>query len=749
MAARLPPYLFRLPARPAGWGLLLTGLLPFATHAQTPTPLARPDSATAKGHGLEEVVVVATRTETTLRKIPQKVDVITAKDIELTPAHDLTDVLKKTASISVIQYPSLLSGVGIRGFRPQFSGLNQRTLLLVDGRPAGATNLSTIMLNNVARIEVLKGPASALYGSQAMGGVINVITRRSTGPVRSALYVEGGSFETVQAGFNSGGTLVGKLDYDVSFSYFDRAKEYRIGQNNWLRNLFGYTSAVKNYTDKPAVEVDDQRGDGQSRPNTRYGYYAGSLRLGYALSEHLRVDVRGERFLATNVESPGDITNGNLDATSKDVGRYGGDLSLTGQYGAHQPSLKLYTSEENTLSNTLFTNNVAVIPFRSSQSLNSFRGGQLRDTWKLGPHSFTAGVDYYSAATTARRYTSTVLEVAPSSPNYAIRTAAAYVQGNLRLLDEKLILQPGLRYDDITFDVQDTPLLTTYHGGKQHTPFVSPSFGAVYQLSKPLRVKATVGRAFVTPDAFSVAGYSEVRTTAGAMPAGTGRVSQTTGNPDLKNENSVSYDAGLGYQHPRLGISADVTYFSTNVNDRITRVVTQVNQRLPNNDLLVSTATYQNALGSQIRGLEFELGYDLGALRQYAYSLRLFTNTTALLKAQERVLTADGTQTPRDITNVARRNVNYGLEYDNYKWLRLRLTGRYAGGRKDTDFTDAANPQIDYANYMVLDFVGAYTLQGKHTMTLLVSNLTDENYYEKRGYSLPGRSVSLRYGLAF
>ena len=98
-------------------------------------------------------------------------------------AADLTDVLKKNAGVDVVQYSGALSGIGIRGFRPQFSGINKRSLLLIDGRPSGVTNLATLLLDNVERIEVLKGAASAVYGSSAMGGVVNVITRQSRGKI--------------------------------------------------------------------------------------------------------------------------------------------------------------------------------------------------------------------------------------------------------------------------------------------------------------------------------------------------------------------------------------------------------------------------------------------------------------------------------------------------------------------------------------------------------------------------------------
>jgi hypothetical protein len=80
-----------------------------------------------EGNSLEPVVVTAARTETKKASIAQKLDVITSEDIQMTPATDLTDIVRKMAAVDVIQYPNLSSGIGIRGFRPQFSGLNQRT----------------------------------------------------------------------------------------------------------------------------------------------------------------------------------------------------------------------------------------------------------------------------------------------------------------------------------------------------------------------------------------------------------------------------------------------------------------------------------------------------------------------------------------------------------------------------------------------------------------------------------------------
>jgi len=68
----------------------------------------------------------------------------------------------------------------MRGFKSEFSGITKHSLLLIDGPPAATKNLSTFTLGNIGRIEVLKGPASSLYGAKAMGGVEHHY-QRSTG----------------------------------------------------------------------------------------------------------------------------------------------------------------------------------------------------------------------------------------------------------------------------------------------------------------------------------------------------------------------------------------------------------------------------------------------------------------------------------------------------------------------------------------------------------------------------------------
>ncbi|RZK88178.1 MAG: TonB-dependent receptor, partial [Hymenobacter sp.] len=205
------------------------------------------------------------------------------------------------------------------------------------------------------------------------------------------------------------------------------------------------------------------------------------------------------------------------------------------------------------------------------------------------------------------------------------------------------------------------------------------------------------------------------------------------------------------YGLPTSGFSADVTFFSTQVQNRITtRTTNPANETTPEGYKVASRTTYVNANDSRIRGLEAEASYDLGMLAGNRYSLRIFAGGTSIFKAEDVTNNLDGSQTNRAIFNVAKLSGNYGVAYaSTHNGLSARLAGHYVGRRQDTDFTDVKSPQIEYPRYMTLDFSAGYTFAGKHTIAVLVNNLTNENYYEKRGYNLPGRNISGRYSITF
>lgn len=134
---------------------------------------------------LQETVISATRTETVADEAPASVSVITREEIESLRVKTVDEVLRYETGV----YVKRTKGVADATPRLQLRGLygNDRTLILLDGLPVNdgytaAAPWNELAIDNIERIEIIRGPGSALYGGHALGGVINIITRRPTEP---------------------------------------------------------------------------------------------------------------------------------------------------------------------------------------------------------------------------------------------------------------------------------------------------------------------------------------------------------------------------------------------------------------------------------------------------------------------------------------------------------------------------------------------------------------------------------------
>jgi vitamin B12 transporter len=151
---------------------------------------------------LPEVVVTATRVEEPLARAGGAISVIRAADIEKTGARSVADVLRQAPGLDVYESGGVggYSNVTLRG------AAAGQTLVLIDGvrvgdpsATGGEFDFGQFSVTDIERIEVLRGPQSALYGSDAMGGVVNVITKRGAGKPKASLTLEGGSYGSVHS----------------------------------------------------------------------------------------------------------------------------------------------------------------------------------------------------------------------------------------------------------------------------------------------------------------------------------------------------------------------------------------------------------------------------------------------------------------------------------------------------------------------------------------------------------------------
>lgn len=645
----------------------------------------------------ESVVVTARRVETRVAETPQKIEVIDSTDIERTVAADLTDLLKKNAGVDVVQYSGALSGIGIRGFRPQISGVNKRSLLLIDGRPSGVTNLATLLLGNVERIEILKGAASAVYGSSAMGGVVNVITRQSHGTIGGNARIVGGSFGASEFAGRVGGSLSSRVDFDVTGNAFDQRDDYRMG-------------------------------NGEVRPATSYKTYDGTVRVGVDLANAWRIDGRANGYRGRDIMTPGDLFTGVNSQGSKDLERSTQDARLTGRLGAHNLSLTGYGAKEASHTSNVTTTNPLdqpFLPYLSFESELRWVGLQARDSWNWSRlNSVVLGFDSEHVSSVSRSHTRTGDRSAPFSADSNKRTAGVYVENTLKLRDARTVIALGGRVDRITTETVATPLKTNFTASESTFTIFNPSFGIKHELVKGLRGHLAFGRAFIPAEALMLTGFTTT------IVGGRTQISQ--GNPDLNPERSTSFDVGAEWTSSTTRF--DVTVFRTVVKDRFISNVIISNPPAPD-PIIVSVS---NGLDAHISGLELEVEQRIGS------RVGVFANTTHYFTRKER-LTSGAEQ---DILNVALNTVRAGVDVD-FGRLSTRVLGRYVQGRKDNNFNAPGFPIIDYDNFTVVDASVTYRLARQHSVVVAINNLFDAFYYEKVGFPLQGGTFKLSYRLGF
>ena len=205
-----------------------------------PAFAAQPVEETAATR-VPEILVSATRIESTLATSPDAITVVTREEIEQLNARTVADVLETVPGVSVSHtgQPGAQTSVFMRGAN---SG---HTLVLIDGVRAnnafnGRYDFVDLTVDNVERIEVVRGPQSTRYGSDALGGVINIVMKRGAAEPTGAALLEVGSNASLRARGSAAAT-VGKLGVSAEISYFDTDNERENGQYTVSNGSFGAT----------------------------------------------------------------------------------------------------------------------------------------------------------------------------------------------------------------------------------------------------------------------------------------------------------------------------------------------------------------------------------------------------------------------------------------------------------------------------------------------------------------------------
>src|ERR1700674_1144111 len=169
----------------------------------------------------ERIVVSATRIETPVNEIGSSVTLISAEEIERNQRRTLPDVLQTVPGLNTVQSggPGGKSSVFMRGSN------SNHTKVLIDGIDAndpsqdGVFDFGQVLTSDIERVVVLRGPQSSLYGSDAIGGVINIVTKKGNGPPQFTGRLEGGSFDTFNQSASVRGS-VSRFNYSFNVAHF-------------------------------------------------------------------------------------------------------------------------------------------------------------------------------------------------------------------------------------------------------------------------------------------------------------------------------------------------------------------------------------------------------------------------------------------------------------------------------------------------------------------------------------------------
>ena len=360
---------------------------------------------------LDTVVVTAGRIEESKEDVTTNITVIDEDEIRQSAVQDLGDLLAERGFM-IIEYPNSLISVGIRGFRTQTQGndLSGHVLILINGRRAGTGNLGEILTDNVERVEIIRGPGAVQYGSSAMGGVINVITKQGKDRPEFSLMQTLGSWDYRKTTADASGEI-GNFDFSISGS-IESQDDYSIADGDTYYNT-GFDS-------KERINV-----------NTGWTFTPGN-RVGISYASYEGEEIGSPDYLSQN-DLDDHVCNSvdNFDLTY--TGRTEDDFLLW--------SLRYFKTkgEYNNYDPTLYGN--APLYKRNTDQ----QGGQAQITVNSNYFKVTGGIDwaYYEIRDT---YT---------TDDNVYDNPAAFLLAKMNLLDEKLILSAGLRYDQYDVEADD------------------------------------------------------------------------------------------------------------------------------------------------------------------------------------------------------------------------------------------------------------------------------------------------------
>jgi vitamin B12 transporter len=590
---------------------------------------------------LPPTVITATGRPEQVTKIAGTIQVIPKETIEKSTARSVTELFAENAVGFMSEWTAGQTSLNIRGAATEGQGRDFRSqvLVLINGHRAGTANISKLSLSDVERIEIVRGPSSVVYGSQNMGGVVNIILKTGRTAPGSFLEVSGGSWGFLQSRAQHGGSI-DALDYYIGIAAARRS--------------------------------DYQVGGGAGESNTAWNRYGGTLALGWQLDEQQRLDVMlrsdgvynsGFRGSGANLYAFDNRANHSFEATYN-------LKSADGRGGVFFQGY--YVQDVDDLNNpspfsALNAANARTVIDRNRRQLDIV-GARLQPRYRFWEgNELLIGIDWERSVLRSDRERTggaTITATSPQDNNQTDNVWAFYAEDSQTFWD-RLTVRGGIRYTTGTMSLDWTPNAPTL------VPNSNPYSATTYSAGATLRVTDWLSTRFGASSGFRAPTATEIGANFTTTPIGT----TIFGNPNIQPETSRQLEAGATLSTTTFRL--DAALFQNIISNRIAA------QAVSSTGGVVIQRQQNNPFDIVIEGLELQA--DLDAARTLGlpadWRWRLFGNGYYNLKMVDYGATVQisGTDKPMRINEYGLvLGTQIGQETTQYPW-NLRLVGILRG----------------------------------------------------------------------
>ncbi|MCC9624508.1 TonB-dependent receptor [Thalassospira sp. MA62] len=629
---------------------------------------------------LDPIFVTASSRASTVKDAPASVSVITHDDLARNVSSDVTEVLRKEAGLNVGFGSDGTKGISIRGLGSDY------TLIMVDGKRVNA-QLTTLRHYNgdlgwipeeaIERIEIVRGPMSTLYGSDAVGGVVNIITRDARDYWSGSVTTEWIEPEDSNTGATKSlnGYVAGPLVSDKLY-------------------FTGYANARdEDPNEDPDVGGNNSDGSRDYDASGRFTWMPDDkqtidLELGYG-------EERYDPYLAP----------GETDSSKTKITRGTASLQHVGDWDFGTTTITAYTEQASNEGNhtdrsgALLTNSIDVASYTLDGKVSMPTEILVKQDLTLGGEYRYEELDDAANLGMLNTVTGTT-----GSPTTDLTTFAVFAEDQFHLTDA-FTLTAGLRMD--------------HH--EEFGEHFSPRLYGVYKVDDAWRVKAGWAQAYKAPDLREL-NPNWVTRSRGRGCGAVGGPCEMVGNADLDPETSDNYEIGFTYDDH--GVSGGLTYFYNEIEDKITSA------REPTLVLPDGTVFVQRINVDEARTQGFEGNLNLPIHRDWDWN----NSFTWLIESKN-------LETGEPLVASPELAFNSAVTWYATDRLTLDLGGSYYSKQVDYEGSPETLTAQVVDPYYIVNLGLSYDATDDMTLRAGINNLTDNQPSSDSNYKEDGRAV--------